>query len=76
MSIQHVKSGEVVQLPLGPALGSAKTTTLVKTSNLELIRLVLPAGKDIPLHNRSSAPTGWIAEIGKPLKLPAPPKEP
>ena len=50
MSIPHVKSGEVVQLPLGPALGSAKTTTLVKTTDLELIRLVLPAGKEIPTH--------------------------
>lgn len=50
MSIPHAKSGEVVQLPLGPSLGSAKTTTLVKTTDLELIRLVLPAGKVIPLH--------------------------
>ena len=50
MSIRHVKSGEVVQLLLGPALGSATTTTLVKTADLELIRLVLPAGKVIPLH--------------------------
>ena len=50
MSIPHVKSGEVVQLPLGPTLGSAQTTTLVKTADLELIRLVLPAGKVIPLH--------------------------
>jgi len=50
MSIPHVKSGEVVELPLGPALGSARTTTLVKTTNLELIRLVLPAGREIPSH--------------------------
>ena len=50
MSIPHVKSGEVVQLPLGPALIGAKTTTLVKTTDLELIRLVLHAGKQIPSH--------------------------
>ena len=50
MSIPHIKSGEVIQLPLGPALGGFKTTTLVKTTDLELIRLIVPAGKVIPLH--------------------------
>lgn len=50
MAIQHAKSGEVIQLPLGAALGSSHTTTLVKTADLELIRLVLPAGKEIPTH--------------------------
>ena len=51
MSIPHVKSGEVVQLPLGAAtLSSSKTTTLVKTTDLEVIRLVLHAGKEIPSH--------------------------
>ena len=50
MSIQHAKPGDVIQLPLGAALGSSKTTTLVKTAVLELIRLVLPAGKEIPTH--------------------------
>lgn len=50
MSIPHAKSGEVIQLPLGAALGDSKTATLVKVANLELIRLVIPAGKDIPSH--------------------------
>ena len=50
MSIQHAKPGDVIELPLGAALGSSKTTTLVKTADLELIRLVLTAGKDIPTH--------------------------
>lgn len=50
MSIAHLQSGESVDLPLGPALGSSKTTTLVKTADLELIRLVLPAGKGLPMH--------------------------
>ena len=50
MSIPHIKSGEVVQLPLGTALDGSKTTTLVKTTDLELIRLIIPAGKVIPLH--------------------------
>ena len=50
MSILHAKPGDVIKLPLGAALGSSKTTTLAKTGDLELIRLVLPAGKDIPSH--------------------------
>lgn len=50
MSIQHAQSGEVIPLTLGSGLGSSKTTTLVKTADLELIRLILPAGKEIPSH--------------------------
>jgi len=50
MSICHAQPGEVIQLPLGPALCNSKTTTLVKTSDLELVRLVLPGGKKIPTH--------------------------
>jgi quercetin dioxygenase-like cupin family protein len=50
MAIPHIKSGEAIQLSLGTALCGATTTTLVKTTDLELIRLVLPAGKIIPLH--------------------------
>ncbi|QDU29047.1 Cupin domain protein [Anatilimnocola aggregata] len=50
MSIHHAKSGEIIELPLGAALSDSKTETLVKTATLELIRLVLPAGKDIPSH--------------------------
>jgi quercetin dioxygenase-like cupin family protein len=36
--------------PLGASLQSAHTTTLVKTDQLELIRLVLPEGKSIAEH--------------------------
>ena len=50
MSIQHAKPGEVIQLPLGSALCSSKTMNLAKTGDLELIRLVMPAGKEIPTH--------------------------
>lgn len=49
-SIQHAESGEVIQLDLGATLGGSKTTTLVKTGDLELTRLVLPAGKEIASH--------------------------
>ena len=50
MAIHHAKSGEVVRLPLGSTLSESKTTSLVKTVDLELIRLVVPAGKEIPTH--------------------------
>ena len=50
MSLNHAQSGEIISLPLGTALSSSKTTTLVKTADLEVIRLVLPAGKEIPSH--------------------------
>lgn len=50
MSIQHAKPNEIVQLPVGISLANSKTTALVKTNNLELIRLVLPAGKEVPSH--------------------------
>jgi quercetin dioxygenase-like cupin family protein len=39
-----------MQLVLGKGLPGAKTTTLFKTDALEVIRLVLPAGKEIPEH--------------------------
>jgi quercetin dioxygenase-like cupin family protein len=50
MSILHAKPNEIISLPLGNGLGNSKTTPLVKTEDLELIRLVLPAGKEIPMH--------------------------
>lgn len=50
MAISHLQPNEIVQLPLGVALNSSKTTTLVKTSDLEVIRLVVPAGKEFPTH--------------------------
>ena len=50
MSIHHAQSSEIVTLPLGTALATSKTTTLVKTADLEVIRLVLLAGKEIPSH--------------------------
>jgi quercetin dioxygenase-like cupin family protein len=40
----------VLHLPLGKAVGAATSTTLMKSAGLELIRLVIPAGKEIPAH--------------------------
>ena len=51
MAIPHAKAGEVIDIrPLGSALAQARTTTLVKTKTLEIIRLVIPSGKQIPGH--------------------------
>jgi quercetin dioxygenase-like cupin family protein len=51
MAIEHAKPGEVVDVrPLGAALADSKTHTLFKTKNLEVVRLVMPAGKEISEH--------------------------
>jgi quercetin dioxygenase-like cupin family protein len=51
MAIQHAKPAEVIDVrPLGPKLGDFQTTTLVKTDALQVLRLVLPAGKVIDPH--------------------------
>ena len=51
MAMHHAQPGEPINIkPLGAAMGTTKTTTLAKTDTLELIRLVLPAGKTLPEH--------------------------
>ena len=47
MAIPHAKPGEVVDVrPLGSALASTQTKTLVRAEQVEVIRLVVPAGKE------------------------------
>ena len=51
MSLQRVASGEVIDLqPLGLRLAEEPSTALFKTDQLEAMRLVLAAGKEIPEH--------------------------
>lgn len=51
MAIPHAAQGDVVDVrPLGAALASAKTTTLLKTGKIEVVRLVMTAGKEIAEH--------------------------
>jgi quercetin dioxygenase-like cupin family protein len=51
MAIHHAEPGEVIDIrPLGDRLAHAITTTLVKTDRLEIIRIVLAAGKEFPPH--------------------------
>ena len=54
MAIPHAKPGELIDIrPLGTALTHSWTTTLVKSKHLEIIRLVVPSGKEIPAHKVS-----------------------
>jgi quercetin dioxygenase-like cupin family protein len=51
MAIPHARPGEVVDVrPLGSALTSAQAKTLVRAEQVEVIRLVVPAGKQIDEH--------------------------
>jgi quercetin dioxygenase-like cupin family protein len=51
MAIPHAQSGQVIDLrPLGAALNGERTTALFKTDDLEVMRLVLAAGKSLPPH--------------------------
>ena len=51
MALPHAQSGELIDVrPLGSTLADSRTETLVKTPTLEVIRIVLPAGKTLPPH--------------------------
>lgn len=51
MAIRHLHSAETVSVrPLGERLAREVTTTLVKTERLEVLRLVMPQGKQIQRH--------------------------
>src|SRR5690606_26049823 len=54
MALRHAKPGEVVDLrPLGSALASSKTSAIVRTPSFEAVRLIVPAGTEIPVHRVS-----------------------
>ena len=51
MAISHATSGEAVDIrPLGDKLTTSQTIALFKSKNLEVMRLVLPKGKGMPMH--------------------------
>ena len=51
MAIPHASPGDVIDVrPLGPALAGARSHALFKSEDLEVIRLVLPAGEGMPPH--------------------------
>ena len=52
MALSHAQPGQVIDLrPLGAALADTKTQTIVKTESLEVIRVVMAAGKTLPPHS-------------------------
>jgi quercetin dioxygenase-like cupin family protein len=52
MAIPHASPGDVIDVrPLGPALAGARSHALFKSADLEVIRLVLPAGEGLPSHS-------------------------
>lgn len=51
MALPHTPSSEVVRIaPLGASLPGAVTSALFKASELEVIRVIVPAGKTLPQH--------------------------
>jgi quercetin dioxygenase-like cupin family protein len=51
MAIPHAQPGEIVDVrPLGSALASAQTRALIRAEQVEVVRLVVPAGKEIEEH--------------------------
>jgi len=51
VSVPHANPEGVVDVrPLGPALTATATRTLVKTEAVTVVRMVVPAGKEIPTH--------------------------
>lgn len=51
MAVPHARPGEVIDVrPLSAKLAAAKTTTLIKTKAIEVVRIVMAAGKEISEH--------------------------
>jgi quercetin dioxygenase-like cupin family protein len=51
MAIPHAAPGEIIDVrPLGSGLSRGSTVALFKSVDLEVIRLVLQAGKALPAH--------------------------
>lgn len=52
MAISHLNSGEPIQLmPFGKTIDGERSVALFKSEQLEVIRLVLTAGKAFPSHS-------------------------
>ena len=51
MAIPHAQPGDVIDVrPLANKMAASITNTLIKTPNVEVIRMVLPAGKVLSEH--------------------------
>lgn len=51
MAIPHTPSGEIVSVrPLGTELRGTTSEVIVRDDHFEVFRMILPAGKDTPMH--------------------------
>lgn len=51
MALAHARPGQPIDVrPLGPQLAEARTVALFKSIDLEVMRVVLLAGKALPVH--------------------------
>lgn len=51
MALHHARSGELIDIrPLGPALKDTPSRALVRSDQLEILRLALLAGQTLPPH--------------------------
>lgn len=52
MAASNLQAGEVIDVrPFGPGFAGAKSSILLKTDALQLVRLVIPQGQEIPSHS-------------------------
>ena len=52
MAIEHAASGQLIDVqPLAGKLAESRTFALFKSDELEVMRLVLPAHKSMPMHS-------------------------
>lgn len=71
MAITHASSGDVIKAqPLGSALSSTQSHALVKGARLEVIRVVLGAGKALPPHHVAGDLTLYCIEGSLEFSMP------
>ena len=52
MAIDHAASGQLIDVfPLTDRLCESRTVALFKTTEIEVMRLIVPAGKTVPSHD-------------------------
>ena len=71
MALSHAMPGQVLDVrPFGMRLTSEKTVALFSLSDLEVMRLVLPAGKSLPPHKVPGEITIHCLEGALEIELP------
>jgi quercetin dioxygenase-like cupin family protein len=63
VSLHHLTSGEIISVrPLGGKLQDTPSIALLKTDSLEVMRLVIKAGKSLPEHHVTGEVTIYCLE--------------